>query len=243
MIRLIALLMLMTFSRILFGQQIGNDTALFRTAYAHALALYERSGNERASLYNGSEYVEPRPSTDDTHAFFLSDDWTTGSVGYQGQQFHNVSMMYDLFRDKVVIELSNAVAITLITEKVTFFTIQGHMFVYANEKTSKPGLPRSGFYDQLYNGPTGALALREKKAYEKIESVREIKHGYVEKSRYYILHREVYHQVRNKSSLLKLFHDKKSDLKKFIRSNKLDFRHSWENSLVKVAAFYDDINH
>lgn len=57
--------------------------------------------------------------------------------------------------------------------------------------------------------------------------------------KYYILKEGVYHAVRSKGSVLKVFKSKKKELARYIKQQKLDFRHAPEEAIVSVVREYE----
>jgi hypothetical protein len=47
--------------------------------------------------------------------------------------------------------------------------------------------------------------------------------------------------VDSKATVLKLFNSKKSEIKVFIRKNKLNFKSDFEKTLVAISAYYDQL--
>ena len=54
---------------------------------------------------------------------------------------------------------------------------------------------------------------------------------------------DVYYSVDGKNALLDVLKDKKDDLKKYIRTNKLNFKKNLESSLVLVTIYYSQLKH
>src|SRR5882672_6840210 len=130
------------------GQSVPEDGRFVSAAaknvgdiYLHALAV-------ESHLYNGILYKEYNPhSNDEGNPFFLSDDWTDGSVYYDGERYDNVPLLYDLVKERLVVEHAyGGVKLELISEKINNFSMAGHTFVRLVSDTSTSSL-RTGFYD------------------------------------------------------------------------------------------------
>jgi len=48
-------------------------------------------------------------------------------------------------------------------------------------------------------------------------------------------------EVKNKGSVLSLFESKKSEIKSWLRKNKLKFKTDFEKTLIAAAAYYDQL--
>jgi hypothetical protein len=221
-----------------FAQQTpAYDTTFLHEAVLNAVKQYETSLAEQSILYNGSEYAEPSRTENQYHPFFKSDDWLTGSVDYDGELFTDIPLMYDLTGDRLVTELPNATEVELITERLSAFTIDGHHFIKI--KAEKNGLLKSGFYEVLYEGERRVIAWHYKSNAEKIVD-QSVKKYFDEKNRYFILNNGIYYSVNNRSSFLKILSDQKTELKKFMKKNKLSFDKR-EETLAALAAYYDTL--
>lgn len=217
--------------------QTSTDTLAIARAKANAVKLYNSYIQGQAGVYTGSEYVEPKRK-DDNHPFWKVDDWMWGSVVYNEQLFHRVPFLYDILSDELVTEhYATGKEIVLVREKVSRFTIDGSVFIYMKKEA---GLPVAGFYEEGYNGPAAVLARYEKMFDEKIDS-QGITFYYTPKTRFYIRKGEAFSRVRNKRDVLRLFEDKKGQVRSWISKNKIVFSKSNASSFVEVAKYYDSI--
>jgi len=76
------------------------------------------------------------------------------------------------------------------------------------------------------------------------EILEDLSSGQVERSIvpsvfYYLKKGSIYYAVNNKRSLLQALNDRRKEVRKFIRKNDLGIRHDKENTLMKVAAWYN----
>ncbi len=218
--------------------QANRDTAFVAVAKSNAHKLHETSMGAQSRLYNGARYVDPE-FNDEEHPFFLSEDWLTGSVSYDGEKFDDVPLMYDLLNQVLVAEHKpSGHAIRLVDEKLTRFSIEGHNFERIETGSVQHSLPATGPYDVLHEGPSRLLARRVKVRRETIES-SEIVISYDLRQRYFILRNGVYFPVTKKSSLLKVLSDKKQDLRHFLKQQGIRYSSDRERALIAAVKFYD----
>jgi hypothetical protein len=129
--------------------------------------------------------------------------------------------------------------ITLSPEKVDSFIILQHVFVpLASDKFNH--LEKDGYYDQLFAGEPGVYAKREKRLVVGSGS-EETK--YIQHDSYFIRLNNVYYEAGGKSDLLNVLKDQKDVLKKYIRTNKLNFKKDLESSLVLATVYYSQLKH
>lgn len=212
------------------------DTAFISASAGRAQQLYTNFFQGQARLFNGTEY-RLYQSRNDEFPLYLKDDWITGDVMYDGERYDNVQLMYDINIDEVAVEhMLNGAEIQLIAEKVSWFTLSGHTFVWVNG--TKTNAVKSGFYDLLYDGPSKVYARREKVLQETIES-QVIVARFEEKNHLYILRNGVFVPVKKKGSVLAVFSDRKSEVKSALSKSKIRFRKDREKAIVRAATFYD----
>lgn len=220
-----------------YSQQGPEDTAFIQSALDSSVAIYEKSIGLQHQYLNGSAYVEP-PRTGEQHPFFLSDDWTLGPITFDGQQYNNVPMLYDLTIDQVVSESAGANPQLLQKAKLQKFTLSGHQFIKIDGEAS---LPESGFYHVLYEGPSQVICRRRKFKYDRPDSSIKLEIIFEEKNRFFILKDSDYLPVRSRRSVLKVLSDQKAQIRTFVRKNQIRFKKNLDVSLPVVARFYDTL--
>ncbi|KAA3438633.1 hypothetical protein FOA19_15535 [Rufibacter hautae] len=206
---------------------------------SYPISLYRQATKTESHLLNGPEYVDYRKVNRVGHQFFLQDQKAPGSVLYDGSWYHDVPMLYDLVLDQVVIVSNGFLMQKLIQEKVDAFVLGKHLFVAvtAQDSASNSALP-VGFYDVLHDGNTKLLAKRIKLRTFAIEEMKEVEHYDVE-DKFFVKKGNGYHQVSGGKSVYKVFGDKKKELKKYARAQKLNFRKAREASLLALVLQYD----
>ena len=220
------------------AQTVEGDTIFIKTASAYAIGLYQKKTGAQSHLYNGRNYRVP-PIAGDHHPYFDSFDWVNGTVVYDGYQYTDVPLLYDIYQDKLISELPyNAKEYELIPEKVTAFTIGEHRFIRMQKQNVNGALPATGFYELIYEGNTQVIARHHKNLYEQVQTTQ-LTREYREKSRYYILVNKSYYAVNNKRGLLKLLHNQRQAIRKFMNDENLRFASDKSNTLARVAAYYD----
>jgi hypothetical protein len=224
-----------------FSQHLLADTAFVASAEKSAIEKYSRSLGVGSHLLNGIQYKEYNPHSDDIgNPFFVSDDWVEGSVFYDGQRYDQVAILYDLVREKVVIEHPySGTKLELITEKIGYFSLPDHWFVRLNADTIKDSPITTGFYDLLYNGPTRFYAKRQKIQRDHIVG-RDILVEFSVNDRLYLYKNGVYYPVKGKASVFSVLADRKTDIRKFLRKNKINIRRNPEKAISRVVSFYDE---
>ncbi len=119
------------------------------------------------------------------------------------------------------------------------FTILGHTFVrLVRDDKNKIS---EGFYDQLYNGKSKVYAKYSKTYRETLQAPKVIP-SFDESVRYYVVKDGNFHVVKTKGSVLQVLRDRKSELKNFLRKNRIRYNDDREKAIVRLTEFYDTLN-
>lgn len=222
------------------SQSLVPDTSS-SPAYKNAVALYNQSLTEELHVFNGREDKGYTQQFSVGTPYFLTDNWSKGTLKYDGKMYENVSLLYDVAKDEVVyLYFDNMSRIRLAKQKVSGFSIMGHDFIHIipDSLHSSPVAP--GFYDELHHGKTSLLAKRTKNIQSFIrQSGEEFK--VFSKDHYYIKKGDDYITVSNKRSFLRNLNDKRKELQQYIRRNKLNFKKDLENAMTKTLSYYDQL--
>ncbi len=63
-----------------------------------------------------------------------------------------------------------------------------------------------------------------------------------ESVRYYVVKDGNFHVVKTKGSVLQVLSDRKSELKNFLRKNRIRYNDDREKAIVRLTEFYDTLN-
>jgi hypothetical protein len=225
-------------STITLAQTGVRDTAFVDQSIAFAREAHGNKTRKQSPLYNGSQYAVYDPMEDE-HPYFLKDDWIDGTIVYSGEQFDNISLMYDISSDKVIAEHFAGAAVELITAKVTTFTLDGHVFRMFKKSDDTRKFINEGFYEVLYDGKIKILKRHVKVYTEMLRSLDIIKE-YQEKRHYYVVKNNAFYSIGSRASLTKILGDKKRELRRYSRENRLKFGKD-ENIFIKLAKYYDTL--
>ena len=203
------------------------------------ISLYKEATAQSQNIYNGRLYYLYDARMEE-HQFFGDRKWQKGVVFYDGQRFDSIPMIYDIVRDELIIKHFYGDHQMLQSEKVNYFLKDNHTFRrFEAGKDINPQM-RTGFYDILYEGKSRTLVRRSKQRQEKIVDKKVITF-FPEKDFYYILRNDRYHSVRTKKSVFNLFPERKKELRKALRDEKIKFRRNREIAIAKIVATYDDL--
>jgi hypothetical protein len=221
-----------------FSQSV-SDSSFLAASITKTKDIYLQFIQGNAHLYNGVEH-KTYQSINGEHPYFFWDDWAVGSIIYDGELNENVALMYDIWRDKVVIDhYSSRNKIELISKKISEFTLQGHTFIALKPDSANEQI-QEGFYDQLYKGNVSVYARRTKQYGERIEANVLIP-SFTEKNKYFLLKDGKFLPVNSKAATLDALSDKRKMLKQYLSKSRIRYKKEKEKWLVMLAEYYDTL--
>ncbi len=221
-----------------FAQQHVVDSGRYQTAVNNTINHFKQTLGVQSGLYNGQEYISFSRLRQSNVFFHDAQTWDNGIVNYDGMIYTNVPMMYDLYKNVVVVQLYNmASSYTLITEKITDFTLQNHHFVYRFSDSLNTNGLQSGLYDQLYGGKTEVLVKREKILI--VSSGQQ--NTFPEEDQIFIKVGNMYYPAGSQHKVLSILKAKRKDLRKYINDSNVIFKDNQEPATVRVAVYYDKL--
>lgn len=223
------------------AQSSPTDTAFLESSVKHALAAYDETIGVQTHLYNGTEYIDYKRPYLEGDQFFISKAVVPGNVFYDGSWYTQVSMLYDLVTDEVIMpHNSSGLMMKLISSKVDTFQMHGHTFVRHKADSAAQTLLQPGFYDLMHSDNSQFLVKRIKTSQERATPTG-MEGEFREGDKFYILKDGKYHQVNSKRSVYKVFKDKKRQLQKFASAQRFKFRKQREEAILALTRYYDSL--
>ena len=222
----------------LMGQVSQVDSVFYQSAVYNAIAFYQQSTQDQPRIYNGRRYKPYRMGFLSGTPFYQSDLYTAGSVIYEDGVYENVKLLYDQVADMLI--LQGYFGIELISERVAQFTLYGHTFNRLVQD-SVNNLPASGFYEKLYKGRIEILKKEKKIIKENLSDTEGVRGEISGKIYYYLKKNGLYYLIKNQRTVFELMKDRQSEIQHFMKSNNLNFKKDKENTLTKIAGYYDQL--
>lgn len=195
--------------------------------------LYDSLMGSNLRIYIGKKFYEPlSKELLEGDLYYGGDDWTEGTLGYQGQVYKNVTMRYHTFIDKLIIlKPQGHEGIEVPESNIDFFIIH-------NTRFERLLLPQKGYYAILHNGGTVIFTRHYSTRHEKNTDKNQV----IElqpKQKYFIKKNNIVWQVKSKGSVLKVFNEQKTELRKFLRQKKIFFSQNREFALKVLGEEFD----
>ena len=228
-----------------FGQTAPADSLYLQTALAQTVSNYYKSVGASSRLYNGHEQLPYDPNIKGNALFpYDEQSWEPGEVTYDGIHYKNVPMMYDIYKDALVVLLYNKFSMyILLKNKVHDFSFASHQFINLDADSianDKSGIT-SGYYDQLYNGKIEVLAKRVKTIQNTSNSVA-TEAFFTTKNEYYLRKGNTYYRIGSKSAILNVLKDKKNALQQYLKNNNIRYKDNPDDAMAKIGAYYDHLS-
>lgn len=233
------------YSSVTFGQADTSQAAIDKmipvipAEQQYPVALYQEATKQTQNLYIGRVYYI-YDAREEEHQFFSQRKWYSGTIVFDGQRFDKVPLLYDTNMDELVLRHMHGDPIILAAEKVSYFTCYGQVFKWFESGKGIDSTMRTGFYNLYYNGKTQLLIRRTKQRQEKIADKRVITQ-FPEKDFYYIKKDNKFYAVRSKKSVLRLFPDRKRELRRVLRNENIFYRKERALAIGRMVATYDSL--
>ena len=212
------------------AQPFSSDSDFISVAASVASEIYSERMKDHIHLYDGSDY-RIYSKNGDQHPYY-NEDWEVGSVFYNGSLYSNEEMLYDLYRDQVIIQdFYGGNFIQLVAEKIDHFNLNDHTFVRISDKE----IP-SGFYDLRVDGEI-KFYIKRSKAFKEVVTSDAVVDEFKTINKYYIYRNNTYYQVKNKRTVRLILRDYEDSINPFIKKEHLDFRSNFEYSMIRLIQF------
>ncbi|MDH6305135.1 hypothetical protein M2459_002232 [Parabacteroides sp. PF5-5] len=201
---------------------------------AQDIKSYINTASVQSIIYTGKE--EPKyPTYILNHPYWKTSEYQEGSLSFDGQFYPNVMLRLNQHLEELVICSPDKRFNILLPANRIDYALIGSNYIFYLPK-DKEMLPK-GYYIRLHDGEHKVVR-RETFFLNSATKDMAVEFSFIGKTRFYIYKDGVYHQVNNKSSVLKLFKSKKKELNQYIKQQKLNFRKSPEEAIVAVAQQY-----
>jgi hypothetical protein len=201
--------------------------------------IFRQEIKDKQSLLNGriwrNQYIKVSGNQ-----FFLSSNFITGSLTFNGRRFNNLDLLYDIADDELILKGESFPTIILNKEMVDSFSLffQNHNYNIINAGNDSSSILK-GYLNVLYDGPSALYV----KYYKKIQPLAvdgRFDLFYTEHRIFLRIGEEIY-QLGGKKRLLYLLSDRKREIRDYIRRSRIKLRTKNPESLIPLLKFYDDL--
>jgi hypothetical protein len=171
------------------AQTFPADSAVYQNAFENART---KSTRAQRTINIGSEYQKWKYDPKNGHPFFQSDKILKGEIIYHEILYRDQPLQYDLLRDEVITEHVSGRQIILVREKISEFSLEGHVFRQFPDLI-KSGQAKSGFFEVLVDENNVQFLAKRQKRIRGFQIEDDIKYYLVEDGN--ISHIKNYRQI------------------------------------------------
>lgn len=227
---LISALVALLLSLTLHAQE--NDVAQQKkSAFADSLwSIYQSARGENLSVFQGRQIMSGYPGIGGS-PFYPHPDWVVGDVKYEGYWYYGVDVLYDTYRDELLVRHPNGIPFVLFSDRVQAFSMKNFHFVRFD--TDK-GPIKTGFYEVLSDGNLKIYVKRVATLHEEIVDQTIIR-NFEKKPRYYAQLGNEIVSITKQGQLMDLAKAKRGQVQQAVKASGLKFRKNQE-AVIKIIA-------
>ena len=200
-----------------------------------------RDSIEKQILFNGKIWTNLYHATEG-HQFFSSRDFLPGTVSMSGKVFDNTALRFklDLVNDELLLSADMSTVVQLNKEMVDFFTLEteGRTIRFVKLKASSDN-PLNGYYQVLHSGSTKLYVSYRKEL--RLRSTVGERDTFIQSQTVYLVKEGIPYKITGRAGLMKRLADKRIQLRKHIRSEKIRISGNNPGSIVPLLEFYDSL--
>lgn len=174
-------------------------------------------GSENLDINNGSVHVNEFRILNNKHRYYPADNFETGTVTYNNQQYFDIPLKYDLYKDILVYKPKNSdiISINLIHDRVAGFTINNKKFIYINSLLFPLNPIKTGYYEENLSGKDFIFYIRHHRDKREVLKGASVFNEFDDNYEYFIKRDGIFNKVSTKKDLIKLFPDQKRKINDF----------------------------
>ena len=209
---------------ILFPQQSFSQVSKVNSNY---LDWFDKIiGIENIGLYNGVAYIPKFNVYEDSHPYFISQEFQKGDLFYNGQPYFNINLKYDIFFDEILIEVNKGFGkgtVQIIKDKVEGFQIRENKFVNLNHDSEKINL--NGFYEIISEFENFNLYKKHNLKTSRISDNRIVYRKFkITAPTYYLQYKNDFYQIKSRKDLVKIFPSYKKEIYEYYNRNLIKYK-------------------
>lgn len=205
-----------------------------------AKAYFQNEIKDNMHLFTGKKYYKYEPGLQG-FPFFETNQMQSADIFYDGNLYKNIPLLFDIVRQLAVInQYQQETRIQLLTEKIEYFTLNGHRFENISFDKGGVNSVNKGLFDIVFTGKASVLVKRIKNIKKGFRA--EDPYSFSEEDEYFVKKEKGLFNAGNKKAVMLAFDDKKDFVRIFIKKNNLKFKKSIEKDLIMTAAYYSTLN-
>ncbi|KAF2334413.1 hypothetical protein [Flavobacterium daemonense] len=181
----------------------------------------KNAGIDALDIKNGPAHLNFDKTVENQHRYYGTNDFKKGSVTYNGQNYFDLFLKYDIYADELVLrpyDEQNTTKINLVKSNITYFKIGNETFV--NLKQLNNTSFKGGYYEEIPLNNNQVFYIKyykDKKKNAKVE-VNEIE--YIPRYEFILWKENKFNLVNDKKEIIALFPESKRKINDFYFMNR-----------------------
>lgn len=207
--------------------------------------VYAREHGNMGQLIYGKVHEDYYSSAKGS-PFWLSAEWTVGSLQTTQLYYPELLLRYDAHLDALVFaaDMINQTFIWVNEDEVESFWIQGKQFDYLGRGEEQTFLEAAGlttgYAELMYKGESKLYARREKR-FQKYRDDYEYSGEFDEKSVYVLQKNQSFRIIKGRKDLIEFAGDHETEMEQYMEERGIQFRSMTDDQLVQLIAYYDSL--
>lgn len=206
---------------------------LMKAQHQQVFDEYRREAGDLAELFIGKMEVGYSSVVYRNFPYLYSDDFVAGDVMYNGLWYRNVLMRYDAYLKQLVVNTpERQLNVSVPMHAVDKFILYGTSYERRDGE----------IVAVLFSSPHMELIEKvDPFIYEEIENEVAFRYRFSRSVRYFVLREGKKYEVGKLRSVLKLYPSMKKELKRYAKTNRLDFSEDRKSSLISLIKYTDEL--
>ena len=181
------------------------------------------AGKESLPISNGKFHLNFDKTIENVDRYYNSEELTKGSLGYDSQEYFEVNLKYDIYKDEIILTSqgeSNLIEVNLIKEKIQYFKLNEKKFVNLNTDNLLPINFRGGYYEENLIGKDFTFYIKHYKEKKEIIKSDALYIDYTYRHEFILFRKGTYTIINTKGQLLKVLPNDKKKINDYYLMNR-----------------------
>lgn len=182
----------------------------------------KKVGIETLPISNGKLHLNSDKTIDNKHRYYASDKPIQGRLSYDSQEYFDVNLKYDIFKDEIILTsvgMWKLTEVNLTKEKVQYFKLNGKKFINLDIYNQLPENFRSGYYEENVISKNFTFYIKHYKIKKEIIKDQSLYIDYNNENEFVLFIEGKYNNINNKRQLLKFFPNYKNQINNYYLIN------------------------
>lgn len=196
-------------------------------------------GKDNLNINNGVVHSEPFRIMPKNNRYYI-DEFNLGDLSFDDEIYTNVNIKYDIHDDQVVYKQNgetNNLPITIIKDKVGFFTIKNKKFVNLKSESIKFPKIIHGIYEENFAESNISLYTKHRKEKIKVLKADILYYNYIYYTDFVIKYNNFFYTVQSQKDIKTIFPFYKKEIIDFYKTNR-NVEHSDKKQFMENLVKY-----